>query len=192
MPVVSPDERRLRELVAKHAAGTLTPDEEAELIALLAKVKGIHVQRLEDLVVNGPLKGNLIPLPGFHNISLTYVKRTDVARKALRDKFDASIRKNFIKHLGNDPQMRARLKQSGLTDGEIDDMADGIRPDNYQVHHKLPLDDGGDNSFTNLLLMKHDPYHKSLTNLQIELTRGMKPGDTRVIKWPTQTGSVYP
>ncbi len=33
--VVSPDKLRLRRLVAQHTAGTLTPDEEAELIALL-------------------------------------------------------------------------------------------------------------------------------------------------------------
>ena len=46
---VSRDELRLRELVAKHAAGTLAPDEEAELIALLGKVKGIHVTRLTEL-----------------------------------------------------------------------------------------------------------------------------------------------
>lgn len=51
-PVLPPPERdelRLRELVARHAAGTLTSGEEAELIALLAKVKGIHIQKLSDL-----------------------------------------------------------------------------------------------------------------------------------------------
>lgn len=192
MVPVGRDELRLRELVTRHAAGTLTASEEAELIALLGSVKGIHVRSLSDLNVHAPLKGDTVPLPGFHTISLAYTKRTTSARKALRNKFDASIRKNFIKHLGNSPEMRARLKQSGLTNSEIDDMGNGIRPDKYQVHHKLPLDDGGDNSFDNLMLIKHDPFHKSITNSQLDLTKGMNAGDTRLISWPTYNGSVYP
>ncbi|GAB3636043.1 hypothetical protein GCM10027422_16330 [Hymenobacter arcticus] len=46
---VSRDELRLRELTAKHEAGTLDAEEEAELVALLAKVKGIHIQKLVNL-----------------------------------------------------------------------------------------------------------------------------------------------
>ncbi|WP_052732399.1 type VI secretion system tube protein TssD [Hymenobacter terrenus] len=191
-PPLNPDELRLRELVAQHAAGTLTPEEEAELIALLAKVKGIHVQKLSDLEVEGLLYGNTVKLPGFYSIPLQYTKRSDTARKALRDKFDTSARKDFLKKLGSDPNARATLKSSGLSDAEIDDMADGIRPTKYQVHHKLPLDDGGDNSFDNLVLIKNDPYHKSITNLQISLTKGMKAGDTRLIQWPTYPGFIYP
>ncbi len=189
---VDPNLLRLNTLAAKHAAGTLTAEEEAELIDLLAKVKGIHVQKLSDLTSEGILRGSKVQLPGFYNIHLQYTKRTDAARKALRDKFDSSIRKNFLKKLGSDPTSRARLKSSGLTDDEIDDMADGIQPDNYQVHHKLSLDDGGDNSFDNLVLIKHEPYHKSITNLQISLTKGMKAGDSRLVQWPTYAGFVYP
>ncbi len=192
VPVVSPDELRLRELVAKHAAGTLTPDEVAELIALLAKVKGIHVQKLEDLVVHGPLRGNSVQLPGFHNIQLQYTKRTSAAREALRRKFDSTERKSFIKSLGNDAAKRAALKKSGLTDAEIDEMGKGVRPKGYQIHHKLPLDDGGDNSFDNLLLIKNDPYHLVITNVQNAATSDMNAGDTRVVQWPMCNGFVYP
>lgn len=46
---VDPDELRLRELVAQHAAGTLTAEEETELVSLLAKVKGIYIKKLADL-----------------------------------------------------------------------------------------------------------------------------------------------
>ena len=49
VPPANPDELRLHELVARHATGALTAGEEAELIALLTKVKGIHVQKLGDL-----------------------------------------------------------------------------------------------------------------------------------------------
>jgi Hemolysin coregulated protein Hcp (TssD) len=46
---LDPNVLRLNTLAARHAAGTLSSDEEAELIALLAKVKGIHIQKLSDL-----------------------------------------------------------------------------------------------------------------------------------------------
>ncbi len=49
LPSVDADELRLRELAAQHAAGTLTADEETELVTLLAKVKGIHIEKLVDL-----------------------------------------------------------------------------------------------------------------------------------------------
>ena len=49
LPPLGRDELRLLELEAKHKAGTLLPDEQAELVALLAKVKGLHVQNLADI-----------------------------------------------------------------------------------------------------------------------------------------------
>jgi hypothetical protein len=49
LPPLGRDELRLRELIAKHAAGTMTASEDAELIVLLGKVKGIHVKTLTEL-----------------------------------------------------------------------------------------------------------------------------------------------
>ena len=49
LPPLGRDELRLLELEAKHKAGTLLPDEQAELVALLAKVRGLHVQNLADI-----------------------------------------------------------------------------------------------------------------------------------------------
>ncbi len=187
-----PDAFRLAELEARHAAGTLTAAEEAEMIALLAKVKGVRVQSLADLDVEGPLKGALIPLKGFHAVTLQYTKRDPADAAKLRRAFDSTERKRFLKNLSSDPEIQQELRASGLTQEEIEDLADGIQPDKYQVHHKFPLDDGGDNSFDNLMLIKNDPYHKSITNLQIRLTRGMKAGDTRQVQWPIINRSVYP
>ncbi len=48
-PPPKPDEVRLAELERALTAQTLTAQEEAELIVLLAKVKGIHVENLSDL-----------------------------------------------------------------------------------------------------------------------------------------------
>lgn len=49
LPPLGRDELRLLELEAKHKAGTLLPDEQAELVTLLAKVRGLHVHNLADI-----------------------------------------------------------------------------------------------------------------------------------------------
>jgi hypothetical protein len=54
----------------------------------------------------------------------------------------------------------------------------------YQVHHKLPLDDGGTNATSNLMLIKTDPDHRLITNYQLEQTRGMLSGQTQKLEWP--------
>jgi len=145
-----------------------------------------------DEVVEGVLKGKTVFLKGFKNISLKYTKRTKEAAAALRRKFNSTERKKFLKDIANNPEKVKKLKESGLDADDIKLMKDGGVPEGFQVHHKLPLDDGGDNSFNNLVLIKNDPYHKALTNKQKELTKGMKPGDTRVIEWPVVDGFVYP
>ena len=187
-----PDAFCLAELKARHAAGTLTAAEEAEMIVLLAKVKGVRVQSLADLSVEGPLRGNQVALPGFHNIQLQYTKRAEPDLIALRNKFNSSVRKNFLKKTCSDPHTLAQLKQAGFSDEDIEEIAKGIQPADYQVHHKLPLDDGGDNNFDNPVLIKNEPYHKAITNLQNTTTRGMQPGQNRTIKWPVCPGIIYP
>ncbi|MBB1150800.1 HNH endonuclease [Myroides sp. NP-2] len=61
-----------------------------------------------------------------------------------------------------------------------------------EVHHKLPLDDGGTNDFSNLVLIKNDPYHQALTNYQNKVTKGMKAGDSKSVTWYTMEGNIYP
>nr|MBP3282926.1 hypothetical protein [Treponema sp.] len=71
-------------------------------------------------------------------------------------------------------------------------MKEGLVPEGWQVHHKLPLDDSGDNSFDNLVLIKNEPYHKVITNYQNSVTRGLKEGDCKTVKFPIVEGSIYP
>jgi hypothetical protein len=94
--------------------------------------------------------------------------------------------------MGTDPAKVEQLRSAGFTNEDIEDMVNGFQPDNYQVHHKLPLDDGGDNSFDNLMLIKNDPYHLAITNVQNAATRKMMPTETRIVQWPIFNGSVYP
>ncbi|WP_156175992.1 type VI secretion system tube protein TssD [Hymenobacter terrenus] len=62
-PSLTPAQLRLAQLERLYEHGTLTPEEEAELIALLAKVKGIHINQLADLP--GPKTNGRVALPIF-------------------------------------------------------------------------------------------------------------------------------
>ena len=145
-----------------------------------------HVPHFE-----GKLRGLKVKLPGVTTRTLEYVKRTDEARDALRREFDSKVKKAFLKDLGNDAAKLDALKKAGLTDAEIKALKDGVQPGAFQVHHKLPLDDGGTNNFDNLVLIKNDPYHMAITNEQNALTRGMKAGEKKTIEWPVPEGFVY-
>lgn len=61
----------------------------------------------------------------------------------------------------------------------------------WHVHHNLPLEDGGTNDFTNLVLIKNDPYHKAFTNEQNSLTRELTPTQNKKINWPMFEDEVY-
>ena len=197
LPLVSRDELRLRELVAKHAAGTLAAGEENELIALLAKVKGIHIQRLEDLADPNsprlPMRGGHVPLRNFTYLhDFAYTKRAPADKNVLRKKFDSSGRAAFLKHLANDQTKMDRMKKLGLTDVDLARIREGKCPKGYQVHHKLSLDDGGDNQFDNLVLIKDEPYHRAVTVFQNSSTSALQPGETQILDWPTVDDYFYP
>ena len=192
-PLVSPDELRLHELEARLASGTLAPAEESELIALLAKVKGIRVGSLADLNVTGRYKKQPQALPGFHFEEITYTKRTKADTEVLRRKFGSSVRGKFMKKISTDPAYVSQLRAAGFVDDDLTLMQSGRVPDDWEVHHKLPLDDGGDNSFDNLLLIKSSPYHSVVTGYQKTYTGKLKLGESTQIKWPTYNqGIVYP
>lgn len=157
----------------------------------------------------GRLRKQPSTLPGVKTKSISYTKRPPADAKALRDKFDskaeyasgtktldprplAGNRSNFLKGLTKDPNKVKALKKAGLTDANIDRMKNGGCPPGWQVHHKLPLDDGGTNAPDNLVLMQDDPHHFTVTAAQKTLTKNMKPGETKVLEWPIPSGFVYP
>lgn len=103
--------------------------------------------------------------------------------------FNTTTRKAFLKDLGQNTEY---LKNAGFSDDDILKIQSGRIPDGWQVHHKLPLDDSGTNSFDNLVLIKNEPYHKVITNYQNSMIRQMKVGDTKTIQWPIPNGNIYP
>lgn len=58
-------------------------------------------------------------------------------------------------------------------------MRKGNVPLNYNVHHKLSLDDGGTNDFENLVLIENEPYHKVFTNMQSRIAKGILVGESK-------------
>ncbi|MCV0023347.1 T7SS effector LXG polymorphic toxin [Bacillus sp. XT-2] len=140
----------------------------------------------------GTLKGEQVLLKGVKVKEISYTKRSPEETAKLRRKFNSSIKKQFLKGLSNDPNKVKKLKKAGLTDKDIARMKDGLNPKGYQVHHKLPLDDGGTNDMDNLILIKNDPYHKAITNEQNSLTKGLTPGETKKINWPIPNDEIYP
>ena len=82
---LTPEQLRLAQLERLHEQGDLTAEEEAELIALLAEVKGIYVQKLTDLkMVSADFVGK-VPM-----------EESDLGRMALKYRID-----NNAWHSGN-------------------------------------------------------------------------------------------
>lgn len=187
---IDPDVLRLNTLLAKHAASTLVAGEEAELIALLAKVKGIRVKSLADLNVIGSYKKQPQTLPGFHFEEITYTKRSEADTEVLRRKFKSSVRSSFMKKISSEPAYIRELRMAGFENDDLDLMQLGRVPDDWQVHHKLPLDDGGDNGFHNLLLIKNTPYHSMVTGYQKTNTGKSQPGQSKQLRWPTYSQGI--
>ncbi len=125
------------------------------------------------------LRGKDVTLTNIIVQNISYVKRNSDELKNLRNEFNTTTRKAFLKDLGQNTEY---LKNAGFSDDDILKIQSGRIPDGWQVHHKLPLDDSGTNSFDNLVLIKNEPYHKVITNYQNSMIRQMKVGDTKTIQ----------
>ncbi len=119
-----------------------------------------------------------------------YAKKPMDEYKTLRETFDKVTRGEFLKNLATNHV--DELKKLGLTDDQISDMLDGITPKGFQVHHKLPLDDGGDNSFKNLILID-DNTHSIFTGYQNAFSKkkDFKETGEAIIDWFVPKGNVY-
>lgn len=136
----------------------------------------------------GKLQDKLVVLNDVTTIeNFNYIKRNTDDLKKLRNEFNTTKRKEFLKYLA---ESRIDLKSFGFSDSDILTIKDGKVPNGWQVHHKLPLDDGGTNDFENLVLIKNEPYHKVLTNYQNSLVKNLKPGESVTIKWPIPNGKI--
>ncbi|MBB3323861.1 HNH endonuclease [Atlantibacter sp. RC6] len=135
----------------------------------------------------GKLRGETKLLDGMEIKQINYIKRDPAEAAALRQEFNSSIRRSFLKDISGTPEATNKFNPSDLLR-----MSEGSVPGGWSVHHKLSLDDSGTNTFDNLLLIQNEPFHKVLTNMQSSATRGMIAGESKIIPWAMPTGSIYP
>ncbi|MFJ4143735.1 HNH endonuclease signature motif containing protein [Pseudomonas sp. NPDC089734] len=94
------------------------------------------------------------------------------------------------------------LLDAGFPQAVIDKMArDGLNPivggKKYQVHHRKPLDDGGDNNTDNFILIRDDMEHRAVHGhynpAELSIDR-LKPGESVMVALPTPPADsiVYP
>lgn len=124
-----------------------------------------------------------------HNLEvkeINYVKRESAESALMRKEFNNAVRKSFLHQMASSSEAAAVFNSS-----DILKMRQGAVPDGWNVHHKLPLDDSGDNSFDNLALIENEPFHKVLTGMQRQATKGMVPGESRIIPWVMPATSIY-
>ena len=137
----------------------------------------------------GTLKGAEVELPNVKTQKISYTKRNPADTSVLRNEFKSTARKDFMKDFAK--QNKTKLRDMGVSEKDITKILDGKVPDGYQVHHKLPLDDGGNNNLDNLVLIKNDPYHKVIANYQNNATRNLLPGEKIDIDWPIPEDNFY-
>lgn len=153
---------------------------------------GAGARQADEGVYRGTVRGQTVELRGVDAVPVNYVKRDRVEYQALRNSFDSKVRGDFLRDLAGDPTKVDALRRAGLDQAAIDRIASGRVPQGWQVHHKLPIDDGGTNSFDNLVLIKNDPHHLALTNAQRTLVGDLTVGQSRQIDFPIPRGFVYP
>jgi hypothetical protein len=101
-------------------------------------------------------------MTGFTYENISYERRGDRQHyKMLRYEFDRKERSAWLKEIGT--ARRQELSAAGLSQKDMDRMAkDGKPPRGYQVHHRIPLDDGGTNNHDNFILIRDDVEHRAL------------------------------
>ncbi len=139
----------------------------------------------------GSLRGAAVTLPNVTVKKYYYVKCKSTVLIEKRKKFNSSARKNFMKNLG---QNSSALAAAGFSPEDIEKMQAGYVPKGWQVHHVIPLDDGGTNEEENLVLIKNDPYHIVVTNHQNAILRQWRATKTEEgeVEWPFIPQPIYP
>ncbi|WP_050551249.1 HNH endonuclease signature motif containing protein, partial [Yersinia pestis] len=171
------------ELAGTKGLGTV---EKVGTLGDVAKLgKAVELEKLEGYL--GTYKGQKVLLQNVDVVKMDYVRRSTADRNLLRKEFDNGVRKKFLKDIANNPEVVKRLD---AFDRSV--LAKGVVPDGYQVHHKLPLDDSGNNNFDNLVLISTRPEHAAFTTTQKHITKNLTPTGTNIVLWPKPQGIIYP
>lgn len=94
----------------------------------------------------GKLRGEDVTLSDISVIDIQLTKRNSNDLALLRNDFNSNVRKQFLVDLGKDTDY---LRKAGFSEVDIIKIQNGYVPTGWQVHHKIPLDAGGTNEFSN-------------------------------------------
>lgn len=156
-------------------------------VARLPNNSVANVKSLEELQhFLGTYKGDPKLLNNINVVKMNYIRRDSVERNLLRKQF-SSVKKDFLKSIANNPEVKKRVGPDDLLR-----MADGKNPYKWDVHHKLPLDDSGSNDFSNLVLISKSPEHSVFTTSQARITRSIASSGSTEVLWAVPKGIIYP
>ncbi len=111
-------------------------------------------------------------------------------REKRRAEFEKGIRAAFVKYLAK--TQKDALLRAGVTRQQIRGMRDGHTPNGFNTHHKHPIYGGGTNDFSNLVLIRREPYHDMMHyHVITPQTATMKTGDRKKVKIPDPQSPVY-
>lgn len=143
---------------------------------------GQYPAKLDSFSYNGKTLENTI------NKEFEYVKNSPEQVQSLRNSFNSTVRKSFLQSLAS--EQRDALIDAGFSKADIARMEAGYVPKGYQVHHIMPLDDSGTNSFENLILIDTQ-HHSVLTAYQNSFCKSLLPGESVTVNWPFLKGNIY-
>jgi hypothetical protein len=128
-------------------------------------------------------------LPDVPVVEMVYRRRGKAERAALREAFDTEERQAFLRHLLTERSEELRAK--GFTERNFESLRRGKVPHGYNVHHIKPLDDGGDNRFDNLVLMRAHPEHEAIHRYLDPQLKGLEAGQSRTVALPLPEAGAY-
>ena len=139
--------------------------------------------------------GNTAYSPNISFSPTSLFKVDDDILEQMRNTFNSSVRTDFLKSLGNDPNIIPMIKKAEFDESEIPSLVqrlqNGYGIPGYQVHHKIPLDLGGSNALSNLVLIKQTPYHSAITSYHNAVIKRIITTDPQVLDFPSIRGNFY-
>lgn len=131
-------------------------------------------------------------LTGFSFQALNYEKKDRGQYLVQREKQWDETRTKFLIAVATDSESRKQLVEAGVPLEQIQRMEKGKTPiidgKKYQVHHRIPLDDGGDNDLANLILIRDDVEHRAVHggyNPAEKIINKLSAGESAKVAYPT-------
>ncbi len=128
-------------------------------------------------------------LPNVPVVDFQYVRRDRPSYMRIKDTWQ-NYRGEYVKQLLD--LNEDALRKAGFDDKAFENMRKGWVPDGYSFHHIKPKDDGGDNSWENLVLIKRSPEHDAIHAFLDPQIKGLKPGQARTVRFLDVEAGIYP